>query len=58
MIMANEKKLQDLSNEELIALCEKQEQELKWVRDSKEYCFEQCEKLKAKLVAIENIMKL
>ena len=56
--MANEKKLQDLSNEELIALCEKQEQELKWARESKDYYFEQCEKLKAKLLAIENIMKL
>lgn len=56
--MANEKELKDLTQEELIALCEKQEEELKWARETKDYYFAQNEKLKAKLVAIENILRL
>lgn len=57
--MANEKELKDLSSkEELIELVEKQEEELKWARETKDYYFAQNEKLKAKLVAIENILRL
>ncbi len=56
--MANEKNLKDLTQDELIALCEKQEEELKLAREIKDYYFGQNEKLKAKLVAIENILRL
>jgi hypothetical protein len=56
--MANEKELKDLTQEELIEKCEKLEEELKWARETKDYYFGQNEKLKARLVAIENILKL
>lgn len=56
--MANEKELKDLTQEELIEKCEKLEKELKWACETKDYYLGQNEKLKAKLVAIENILKL
>jgi hypothetical protein len=56
--MANEKELNDLTKEELIELCEKQERELKNSRACTGIYREENEKLKAKLEVIANTLKL
>lgn len=50
--------IQDLSKQELIALCEKQENELATVRSCNNYYREENEKLKKKLETIQNILTL
>lgn len=52
------KEIQDLSKEELIALCEKQENELATVRSVYNHYREENEKLKNKLSIIQNITAL
>lgn len=53
-----EKDLENLTREELIELCEKQERELKNSRACTSIYREENEKLKAKLEIIENTLKL
>ena len=53
-----EKDLRNLTKEELITLCEKQEEELKTARYMKELYYNEAEKLKSKLEIIANTIKL
>lgn len=50
--------IQDLSKQELTALCEKQENELATVRSCYNHYREENEKLKKKLETIQNILTL
>lgn len=56
--MANEKKLEDLSKEELITLCKKQEQELKASRECNQFYIDEKNKLQKKLETLKNIIDL
>ena len=53
-----EKKMEDLTREELIKLCEKQENELKLARAVKDMYYNDSERLKAKIKTIETILSL
>lgn len=53
-----EKDLRNLTKEELITLCEKQEEELKATRIIKDAYHNEAEKLKSKLEIIANTIKL
>lgn len=55
--MAN-KKIQDLTREELIVLCEKQENEIKLQSDARSYWADKSQKLEKKLETLKNIIEL
>lgn len=55
--MAN-KKIQDLSKEELIVLCEKQENEIRLQSDATSFWADKSRKLEKKLETLKNIIEL
>lgn len=56
--MANEKKLEDLSKEELIELCKRQGQELKTSKECYQFYMDEKNKLQKKLETLKNIIDL
>lgn len=56
--MANEKNLNDLTKEELIELCEKQEKLLIAERDVYSHLYNRVKKLESKLETLKNIIDL
>lgn len=53
-----EKKLEDLTREELIELCEKQENEIKLQSDARSFWADKSQKLEKKLETLKNIIEL
>lgn len=56
--MANERKLQDLTKEELIVLCEKQELQINSYSETSTFWYKRHQALEKKLNAIKNIMEI
>lgn len=53
-----EKNLQEMGKDELVALCEKQEKEIVFQRDSVSFWADRCRKLEKKLETLKNIVEL